>query len=703
MGRAEDHPAFTCWWYWSHRSVAYLGLWFNSWKSYVVMCFIRGCIGVFGFYSVALRKIQLTKVYYGLFAVSGFLAFLAILPVQWMDCKCTGWLQCKALRSFESEGRQVQNPFWEPRWESLERKRRVPYEEAPHNVEEAQPFTEELLAAASKQSKQKGISSRITSNLELSSQQSADGAQQPPGGQKGGGAAFRQDTTVVVDVDANAFGHRRLVRKRRAPAAAGLQPEALVEPEKRAPKRSLIQQLQAHAHADEPDTDEGLTTSGSGTPGRSSSVVKPSRHLQRSVAKKSLGALHFFNITPDSITWATDDEPACTTTTLDVAGKDDVVARLRNAHLDQDYAQVDTELTSRLYLCIVDPLCGAVSAEVVKEAGNETFRYRVCEVFMQLAPEPQPTVLAPGEELRIFFQRNPIAIKQDLESTNSDPNKYYKEVLRSVEPEEGMSILRRIHQDSCLCDDHSGGCRTYKDTLGEDRFWCWVRESSRQICIEEGVQLFWDSKHKKIWSEDICAQASCKCSYLGMLPEDSKAHAANSSLLRPNRLNYGSSCKTWDTHDTVPWCYAGYDTNCPDRNKPHKMWVSKEWNIHPVKMQYVSSLPCEREAQLETIEAAQEACDDISRVAEVVLLLVILACFPMIVILFKFLSNRCGDEFHAEAQFAVIITTEEEEESEEEWAAKSTNEPANEPPKDGDGAQPAAADGAQPAAAGGPA
>jgi len=229
-------------------------------------------------------------------------------------------------------------------------------------------------------------------------------------------------------------------------------------------------------------------------------------------------------------------------------------------------------------------------------------------------------------------------------------------------------MLRRVQKMACSCDTKEQSCNTYEDALGKNRFWCYVRESRRGFCEEQGVQLYWDAKVEKIWSAELCEEKGCACSNIGMHPMNLKDPGINHTELNANKFNYGSSCKEWGSYKRQ-WCYVGWDSTCPDRQKATEFWISQEhpgWQ--PVRHQFFSSLPCSVDRQIKARAMAQEACYDSSFIMEVIWLIHLLLFVPMAVIIFKFLANRCGDEFQCEEQFAVVLSTDDDE-SEDEWQA----------------------------------
>lgn len=105
-------------------------------------------------------------------------------------------------------------------------------------------------------------------------------------------------------------------------------------------------------------------------------------------------------------------------------------------------------------------------------------------------------------------------------------------------------------------------------------------------------------------------------------------------------------------------CQASFDVTSFWRQG--SWWLEKDDKQEPT--QYISSIPCSKETQEDINVKAQARCKNFSGVLDLLLILSIILHFPMVVIIFKFLSNQCGDEFEAESQFAIIFSSDEEDE-----------------------------------------
>jgi len=383
----------------------------------------------------------------------------------------------------------------------------------------------------------------------------------------------------------------------------------------------------------------------------------------------SMPAMHFFNIISQGIALKSlNDGATCTPEPIDDQQRDEQFKQLQDVRQGQEL-KLSEKLESDLYFCVTDEMCGAVSIELEKTA-NGTWESKVCQHNYQILP-----VLGKYNKHITLFWKNPIAILDDLEATETDLSKFYEEALKKLTWQEGMFKIQQVAERGCVCEranlqmSKGTSCRTYQTTSQLDRHWCYVREDHQvyRACEDANMKLFWDDKKSKVWTEDICMpkqEKGCRCSGIGMYPLSDKDNDHNSSLLEGNSLNYGRTCKKWRNNDEMEWCYAGYDSTCPDRNKQAEQWVGK--NRKTQWMQYESALPCDNR-QTEIRDSAKAWCWQISMPTQTLLSITVFLYIPMVVIMFKFLNNRCGDECNLDDQFAVILTSDEE--SEDEWAA----------------------------------
>lgn len=238
-----------------------------------------------------------------------------------------------------------------------------------------------------------------------------------------------------------------------------------------------------------------------------------------------------------------------------------------------------------------------------------------------------------------------------------------------------MLLVNKLAREECRCDDGEDSCKVYQNPAeGGFRYWCWIAEAERKICEQAGIELFYDDKQDRLWSHELC-ENYCHCSNIGMLP-DGKDNTVNKSWLSKNQMNYGSHCQTWNSGDQRPWCYVGFDSPCVDRVKKNKYWPNSLSNAHAsIPMQFQSQLPCDKDSQIDHILEAGKLCEDMSLLAEALFIIIIPVYLVHIVVIFKFISNRCGDSFQGAEQYAVILSTDDESDSDTSEGTAKKNDP----------------------------
>lgn len=611
---------FTVFFYTKFREVARLGWTVGGWWSYVFATGGRMAITLCGCYAVSLRKVKLTKVYYALFFFAVLLSVYVLLPVSWLKCDCKSWDQCNALAAFNFDStEQLLNPFWEPRDYVGPPERRVPYEEPPMEKPEKPVNYSWAKSWARKRS--------------------------------------RKDALVEIDSGSSAFTHSHFRNKHRN----SLMPSAL---------SMEAADSASQAERGKPPEAEALPDSGESAP-----------------------AMHFFNLIPAGISLQTTDDACYTETLENRKAFQERAMQLDDLHLHTDKLKtLPGKVESGLFLCITESWCDAVSIELKQitdaRSGIETFQSKVCH-HEQVLP-----VIAGYIELKYYFLRNRKAIRDDLKASEDDESKFYAPAVKSLTKDDGMKAIQEKQEKSCMCEAPNGqtplnqSCRTYQDIEGEDRHWCWVRSAPDVIraCEKEQVALYYDNHEDKLWTEGICTKLGCKCSSMGMVPDYRYRDISEGEIKYDNRLDFGGSCRKWRTTDKQPWCYSGFDSTCPDRWK-----AFHEWHEDPTAacsdvvcsaagkrqwMQYQSTVACKNEEKTQwhdqwedlVIKASNACC--YAKIPTGLLLSLSTIChIPMLMILFNFLSNRCGDACDVSQQFDVVTTSDDEDD----WAPRGAN------------------------------
>jgi len=240
-----------------------------------------------------------------------------------------------------------------------------------------------------------------------------------------------------------------------------------------------------------------------------------------------------------------------------------------------------------------------------------------------------------------------------------------------AENQKEMMKMKTEYEQDCVCDPMNGtkgedskerSCQGYRDTSGHQRFWCWVGRSTVKACMDKNKKMFWNAQEDRVWSEDLCRNNSCDCSHKGMLPRGENKKDIIESDFHGDMLRFGIACARYRTSYERSWCFVGYDSVCADRIlKYDGKWTNNDFIGYDQTMQYRSFLPCNQKEENRSRERAGEKCRKLSMLAKTVFVVTLLLYAPMAAILFKFLSNRCGDELHCREQFAVITSSSEDE------------------------------------------
>lgn len=124
-------------------------------------------------------------------------------------------------------------------------------------------------------------------------------------------------------------------------------------------------------------------------------------------------------------------------------------------------------------------------------------------------------------------------------------------------------------------------------------------------------------------------------------------------------FNYGRTCKRWDKEDQEPWCYVGFDTTCPDRKKD-VVEVSNAQGQPEKVSQYYSAYACVNNKQYGLLRSYRNQCQTLVGINALLLVTLNILSLPMLILIFKFLVNRCGDHFAVDDQFNVQFSSDEE-------------------------------------------
>mmetsp|Transcript_65549 Transcript_65549/g.145039 ORF Transcript_65549/g.145039 Transcript_65549/m.145039 type:complete len:662 (-) Transcript_65549:14-1999(-) len=372
--------------------------------------------------------------------------------------------------------------------------------------------------------------------------------------------------------------------------------------------------------------------------------------------------LQFFIPTERGLRWISTSamEPKCQgqDVSSDIASK--LVKWLEDLHAGKG-ARMNTWYTGKdmlgpaLWACHAEEDCGVVQLQVVKR--SDKYTYSVCELHLQVKPSSSKDPLEEDGTLMGHFYYQKKAGMQEEAASNKEQQEVFKEVFHGAHGDrmETKYLTMLKGANDCLCDKDS--CHAHDDIMDKTQYWCWIDPSTLEGCQARGIVIY---KHGsgRMWTEDLCDK--CECSNQGLKP--GPQDKVNPGLLWSNKLNYGAECRKWHDADAWQWCFVGFDSICVDRER-----AGSTGSGILAQPQYKSHLPCKRQEQIGNQKKAMKYCTRIHWFVDSTVGLLTLLSLPMTMVIFKFISNRCADEFKQEDQFVPVST--DESEAEDTWTA----------------------------------
>eukprot|EP00440_Ansanella_granifera_P009859 gb/GFBE01010685.1/.p1 GENE.gb/GFBE01010685.1/~~gb/GFBE01010685.1/.p1 ORF type:complete len:813 (+),score=153.78 gb/GFBE01010685.1/:1-2439(+) len=237
--------------------------------------------------------------------------------------------------------------------------------------------------------------------------------------------------------------------------------------------------------------------------------------------------------------------------------------------------------------------------------------------------------------------------------------------LQRLSVKKGLDKLKLFYDSSCRCED-SHSCRIW--TSGADTtHWCWLDVGTLHNCRRDGIQILED-RNGRAWSTDLCNKRQCQCAGLGMVATTYRPmNDITDPELNQSAMNYGSHCKKWKEADPLPWCYVHFDTSCVERIR--KRAPNAKNTVFPEGLPYMFSSwkACESkrnnlgESAGGRLFRAKAICENVQLAHQTVLWIQFVLTIPMFVVMYYFVSNRCGDTFIVEDHFVAMSSDSEDE------------------------------------------
>lgn len=404
-------------------------------------------------------------------------------------------------------------------------------------------------------------------------------------------------------------------------------------------------------------------------------AAKPSSHLQtssRSIDDQDPMIPGYFKIY-DGVTARTPKEMPETCHPEHLEAMESQTAResidvLRTGTQPHEISRV---MLKMMYLCLLDETCAAVSWTLQKVSDHAS-QSTLCTMRAPLELHKTDPNQQPSNNFDTVFMFKDFEAAGQAGSSKETQHRMTM-LLEDSSEEEANQFVEVIYRASCRCADDDS-CRQYLD----GQSWCYIAEESYYKCKASGYSIFADEEGK-FWTSGLCSKGNIGCTYcsgIGHKPPEGDSHV-HGNLLQEHKTNYGSSCDKWHDTDQWPWCFVGFDSSCVDRMPGD---IDRSLFNSSYRPQFWSHLPCERSNQHERERAASGYCENIAAVESIVTILHLIGSFLMMFVLFKWISNQCGDNVKAEDMFAI-------ESSEEEDDADDTGNDDDDGSSDGDSFQ----------------
>jgi len=435
----------------------------------------------------------------------------------------------------------------------------------------------------------------------------------------------------------------------------------------------------------------------------SSEEADTSQDAESESGPLSHSTLKYYDISKSNVDWMASPhrqkDTKCTSYSEESLGNAavmaDALSSIRNqraATVSADAPELFETIVGRMNHCRRKHICGivriAIKAESTKDVnGTQVItkaRLHICLLKYPVVPMKAVPSKIQGEDILIFQKNRKQVIKFEQERKGVD--RRGSALMKRVLP----LPMKKAHEqladhflDSCRCSspqpNGKEGCQVYYNNNSNPVHWCEVAPLSLTACRQIGMKLFYSAETGGYWTVDLCERSSCACSNIGTPPTSmGNADMELMASLTPagardtdgvNPLLYGTDCHKWNKADTQPWCYVGYDSICPDREKISGNILIPAHRRAPTipgsVSQYKSTFACVSQVQNEAILTKKDRCQVYVALPVTLLGLLTIASLMMIVVVYKFLIRRCGDHFAVEQQFEAYFSESSGEEADD--------------------------------------
>ncbi|CAJ1408949.1 unnamed protein product [Effrenium voratum] len=684
----------------------------NNFKFYIFIAGVRALCTLWGMYSVLVRDVKSVKLFYSVFMLNLLVAVWLMIPLLSLNCTCSqDYYQCEALQSFALDGLSL-NKWPEP--EGFGKNRRVEYKMPPTPGEPELDATEDkedfeltttvsAQAAVGSEAKAKEASNQTAANVSQAAANVSQAAKQEKQEAEEVAAAknlaadsqkpesllqsgpSRQAKEETISLDVLSGGHQRLVSKRRNRRQASLlqtdqgepaggQPAAIpqappvVQPAA-APQAAPAPPVAASAPAPAP-TPPAPTP----TPKADAKVATASPEAGSKAALEQLSdpnlhiGVYFKPVGETSMLKSAhpDEGVQCASSVKEGAMWDGDKIKMSDLLQGKKITDRDASFMATIRTCITEEACAGIFWRIAK-AADGSYNSSACTMIDPVSePLREPAEPADGVIRTVYLTKNKQAVKELIKDGGRKANLMSK-IFQADTEEQVVDFTEEMHQNMCRCQEKSS-CKSYADIDGAGEIgWCYIDNKTLHICQAAEKEIFYDAAEDLHWTRDICHQgesyeASCQCSSIGMLPPNGGVKV-DKDLVQSKPYEYGSYCEKWNGADNAfKWCFVGWDSPCVDRRRAQQ---ANQLYKDRVPNQFWSNIACDTDKPNVRLIEAIDKCENLEYTADGVCIFHILTSIPMIMVLYNFISNQCGDDIQTEEQFTVGDSSSDEDAGDE--------------------------------------
>ena len=662
----------------------------RGFKFFIVVATVRAACTTWGILSVLFRNVRQVKLFYTVFIINLLVAVWLMIPVLSLSCKCDNYFQCEALQSFAMDGLSLNK---KPEPEYFGKDRKVPYEVEPprDNLWPApppppeptqEPTTStikeptEAKETASLDNKAKETASldnkaKETASLDNKKTNVAEAKDMAAATQNakdaetatGNAAALMQRTDHAGEEahdsrdhsdlsleDLISMGHSRVVSKRR-------------QRNKRA-EASLLQMESSDA---DPKKDDGDAKSedAKGKPKQDDMKSDVSRIEE---GMEDVQVKYFKSIGKNKL--VSDDGKIGECTAGDgvkktVEGdwaKDQERMNVLEGLSKEKEKDHDKSFLQTVAKCLANVnSCEGIVWTVQKDDDKEHYHSKACTIIGSTTTqdETEAEIAEQKEGTRSIYLQKRAQNAKELVSNQKVMAQIRRWACKAADKAETVACHQGLYNSRCRCEGKSS-CRSYTQSdTGSEQGWCYIDNETIESCWKEKKEVYKDSNEKP-FTRDICHQADsyaagCKCKGIGMVPP--QGVYVDEDL---KDKEYGSSCAKWNGNENkFKWCFVGWDSPCVDRRRDR----NSDFEVDGVEVpgQFWSEVACDTEDPNKRIIAAADRCENLEYAMDSVCLVHLFLSVPMIMVLYNYISNRCGDDIQTVAQFAVESSSDDED------------------------------------------